>query len=571
MLRISVCAEPQASQRICSLLSAGGSGDRRVHPENDFEACRTTLKAGRHDVYFIAWPKPSQMRMLLDAAASSGAEARVIAILDTLDLEREAEALQRGAADVLILEELGPGVLERAVRRLLARRSRDSGDNADLSLDLAGASGSIRALREALTHASAQNSAFAVLSLGVEQLSPRTSVFEDASAALADFERLLTNLLGDSARVFRLGSRFVALLDDVGSGPTVARTADRILERMDAPVVIGGKALEPTVSVGIALSPDDGTEAGEVLKGAKLAMQAARAAGGRVFRFRSHAPNHQAARRLALQRGLTGALERGEFSLVYQPQLDLENELLVGAEALLRWHSPELGPVPPSEFIPVLEQSGRITEVGEWALREACRQAQAWNCDNRPICVSVNVSARQFEHVDIEQLVRDALAESKLPPALLGLELTEGLLLESTAEIRNALSSLRQLGVKIAVDDFGTGYASLSYVKRFPMSAIKIDREFVRGLPIDAENVAITSSIMALAHSLAFEVIAEGVETHGEQEFLRSLHCDAVQGFLHARPMHVPDFEQWRDSFFGARSARDGALRSRPPPPRETG
>ncbi len=567
MLRISVCAEPRASKRICSLLSAGGSGDQRVYPENDFEACRAALKTGQHDVYFVAWPKPSQMWTLLDEAASGGSEARVVAILDTLDLEREAEALQRGAADVLILEELGPGVLQRAVRRLLARRSRDPADGSEL--DLGGAGGSIRALRDALMRATAENSAFAVLSLGVEQLSPRATVFEDQNAALSDFERLLSGLLDDDVRLFRLGSRFIALLENPASGPTVARTADRILERMDAPAVIAGRTLEPTVSIGIALSPDDGTEAGEVLRGAKVAMQTARAAGGRVFRFRSHAPNHQASRRLALQRGLAGALERREFALAYQPQIDLENELLVGAEALLRWQSPELGPVPPSEFIPVLEQSGHITEVGEWALREACRQAQVWNCDNRPICVSVNVSARQFEKVNIEDLVRDALAESRLPPALLGLELTEGLLLESTADIRDALASLRQLGVKIAVDDFGTGYASLSYVKRFPMSAIKIDREFVRGLPIDAENVAITSSILALAHSLAFEVIAEGVETEGEQEFLRSLHCDVVQGFLHARPMHVPDFEQWRDAYFGDRSARGGALRSRPPPPPE--
>ncbi len=569
MLRISVCAEPRASQRICSLLSAGATGEERVHPEHDFEACRAALKAGLHDVYFVAWPKPSQMRELLDAAAGGGVEARVVAILETLDLEREAEALQLGAADVLVLEELGPGVLPRAVKRLLARRSRDKTDTSELSIDLASASGSIRALREALMRATAENNAFALLSVGIEQLSPRSTVFEDPGNALADFERLLSAQLDRNSQVFRLGTRFVALLENPDPGPTVARTADRILERMDAPVVLGGRTLEPTVSIGIALSPDDGTEPGDVLRAAKLAMQAARAAGGRVFRFRSHAPNHQATRRQALQRGLGGALDREEFSLVYQPQLDLENELLVGAEALLRWHSPELGPVPPSEFIPVLEQSGRIAEVGEWALREACRQAQIWNCDNRPICVSVNVSARQFERVNIEELVRDALADSRLPPALLGLELTEGLLLESTAEVREALASLRQLGVKIAVDDFGTGYASLSYVKRFPMSAIKIDREFIRGLPIDAENVAITSSILALAHSLAFEVIAEGVETEGEQEFLRSLHCDTVQGFLHARPMRVPDFEEWRDAFFGDKSAKGGALRSRPPPPME--
>jgi EAL domain-containing protein (putative c-di-GMP-specific phosphodiesterase class I) len=225
-------------------------------------------------------------------------------------------------------------------------------------------------------------------------------------------------------------------------------------------------------------------------------------------------------------------------------------------EALLRWRSAELGGVPPTEFIPHLEADGGIVLVGEWVLRQACEQSRRWLDRGEPICFSVNVSAQQFASSDVEGLVRRVLAEFELPPGLLGLELTEGMLLESSDAVRAALSSLRDLGVKIAVDDFGTGYASLAYLKKFPMSAIKIDREFVRGLPLDAENSAITSSIVGLAHSLAFEVVAEGVETEAEEEFLRSLQCDIVQGFLHARPMLAADLEGWHEATFGRTEAQ---------------
>jgi EAL domain-containing protein (putative c-di-GMP-specific phosphodiesterase class I) len=249
---------------------------------------------------------------------------------------------------------------------------------------------------------------------------------------------------------------------------------------------------------------------------------------------------------MAIERALEQAIERESFTLAYQPQVDLDTDELVGAEALIRWRHDELGVVEPSEFVPLLESADLIEEVGEWVLRTACRQAAAWAAAGEPLKISVNVSAKQFILGDVAGVVESALSESKLSPALLTLELTEGVMLDTTPAVRDALRKIRQWGVRVAVDDFGTGYASLRYVKHFPMDVIKIDKEFVRGLPLNAENAAITNAITAIAHSLNLSVIAEGVETEAEAEFLRDLRCPVVQGYLHAKPMPAAEFAEWR-------------------------
>ena len=255
--------------------------------------------------------------------------------------------------------------------------------------------------------------------------------------------------------------------------------------------------------------------------------------------------NDLAKRRRALALALDGAAERGEFTLHYQPQLDMTNGDLVGAEALIRWECEHLGRVSPGEFIPILESSEGINSVTHWVTDTAAQQARQWEDRGMPLVVSVNISARQFEEDDVEGMVNRALKAAGLSAKRLGIELTEGLLIRSTPEIRTCLTNLRNAGIKVSVDDFGTGYASLAYVKKFPMDTIKIDREFVCGLPVDTENAAICNSIVALAHSLGMSVVAEGVETEGEEEFLRSINCNTVQGFLRGRPMPPEQFEAW--------------------------
>ncbi len=339
---------------------------------------------------------------------------------------------------------------------------------------------------------------------------------------------------------------FVALLERAELGPFAIDAAERIVERVAGLIVPGENRVSLAASVGISLHPDDGDDLEELVRCADVAAEAAAAAGGNLCGFYSQPMNERAERRARIERALDGALERGEFELCYQPQIDSRDGSLKGAEALLRLRSSREGPVTPDEFIPMLESSGAIVEVGSWALERACRQAAAWHRSGRAARVSVNVSAKQLTLGDFERAVRIALERAELPPELLQLELTESVLVDNPNETRRRLEALRASGIRVSLDDFGTGYASLAYIRQFPMDGLKIDRQFVRGLPLDAEAVAITSAIVALAHSLRLEIVAEGVEQEAEEEFLHSLRCYLVQGYLHARPMFEPDFERWR-------------------------
>jgi EAL domain-containing protein (putative c-di-GMP-specific phosphodiesterase class I) len=339
---------------------------------------------------------------------------------------------------------------------------------------------------------------------------------------------------------------FVALLERVEDGPFAVHVADRVVNALRRPLRIDGRELELPAGVGISVFPNDGDTLDELLRGADAAAQAAQASGGHMFGFHSALMNDRAGRRLALERALVGVVDRNELRLEFQPQIDTRDGSLVGAEALLRWHNPRLGRIAPVEFIPILEATGQIEEVGAWVLRAACKQAAEWARNAQPVRVSVNVSARQLRDGSLSLAVNQALQQAKLAPQLLELELTETVLVENPTSTREMMDALRRTGVRVALDDFGTGYASLAYIRHFPMDVLKIDRQFVRGLPVDAENAAITSAITALARSLRLELVAEGVETEAEEEFLHSLHCHVVQGYRHARPMSNSDLVEWR-------------------------
>lgn len=340
--------------------------------------------------------------------------------------------------------------------------------------------------------------------------------------------------------------QFLVLLERVQEGAFAIHVADRVVQAIRAPFRVDGRTLELIASVGVSTFPEDGDETAELLRRATSAREGARAGGGDLVGFCSGRANVGAQRRLALERALVGVLERGELSLHYQPQIDTQLDTMVGVEALLRWNHAALGPVSPAEFIPILEAGELIRSVGAWVLRTACRQAAEWAGAGKALRVGVNVSARQLEVAGFERLVFDALDESGLDPSALELELTESVLVANPTETRAMLEALRRRGVRIALDDFGTGYASLAYIRRFPMDTLKIDREFVRGLPADPGAAAITSSIIALAHSLHLELVAEGVESEAEEDFLHAQSCYVVQGFRHARPMPAADFARWR-------------------------
>ena len=347
--------------------------------------------------------------------------------------------------------------------------------------------------------------------------------------------------------VARLGGDQFALLARASDARAAELTACRVLETVARPLTLEGAEFTLTCSIGIAVHPVDGASADELLRHAETAMQRAKA-GGRAG-YRLHHPLHQpldARARIRLDHAMRLALASKRFRLAYQPQQDLDSGRLMGVEALIRWHDPERGcDIPPSEFIPVAEASGFIVAIGEWVLTQAVHQAAHWRSLGWKVPVAVNVSALQFQQPYFVDQVQAALEAASLPPRLLALELTESILLHDAEETLSRLQALAALGVGLAVDDFGTGYSSLAYLKRFPIDKLKIDRGFVRGLPGDESDAAIVRAIVQMARALELNVIAEGVETEAQREFLARAGCHEGQGYLWA-PALEPELLQQR-------------------------
>lgn len=335
------------------------------------------------------------------------------------------------------------------------------------------------------------------------------------------------------------GDEFVIILyDQPGDGTDIAPALRKLLETIAQPARIGGQAVQLTGSMGVATYPADGADADALLMNADAAMSHAKASGRNNFEFYAAEMSGAIRDELALREGLRHALARSEFHLAYQPQLDMESGRVTGVEALIRWQHPERGPVSPAQFIPLAEETGLIVPIGEWVLRTACFQNKAWqDAGLPPFIVSVNVSARQFRERTLIAQVALALRDSGLEPRLLELELTESLVMEDLDKALQSMKALRAMGVQLSIDDFGTGYSSLSALKRFPIARLKIDQSFVRDIPGDEEDKAIAKTIIALGHELNLKVIAEGVETEQQLEFLRAHGCDEMQGYLFSRPV----------------------------------
>jgi EAL domain-containing protein (putative c-di-GMP-specific phosphodiesterase class I) len=291
-------------------------------------------------------------------------------------------------------------------------------------------------------------------------------------------------------------------------------------------------------SMGISVFPQDGTDSETLLRNADTAMYRAKTAGRNCWRFFDESMALHATRRLELEMALRRAAERNELVLYYQPQRSLHNDRIVAVEALLRWERPGRGMISPMEFIPLAEDSGLIVPIGEWVLFTACTQAASWWHQYKiELRVAVNIAAKQIHHKGFVEQVRDALAITNLPPAFLELEITESSIIENVEETVNKLHQLKALGVSVAIDDFGTGYSSLSYLKQLPVDRLKIDRSFVKDTPDDIDDCAIVRTIISMSHNLGLAVIAEGVETQRQLDFLRAQHCDEIQGYLLSVPL----------------------------------
>jgi diguanylate cyclase (GGDEF)-like protein/PAS domain S-box-containing protein len=348
------------------------------------------------------------------------------------------------------------------------------------------------------------------------------------------------------------GDEFMIVLDGVPDLDAMSRVAEKILAYLAKPFHIGGNELVTSLSMGIAVYPEDGQDYDTLFKKADTAMYQAKGAGRNTYRFYSEQMNVDALENLRMRNGLRQALERTEFVLHYQPQIDLITGAVIGAEALIRWNHPELGMVPPMRFIPVAEESGIIVQIGDWVLLEACRQAVAWREAGLPeMVVAVNISAVQFRHHNLENSVIQALVDSGLNPACLELELTESIMIHDAESVLASVQRLKALGVKLSIDDFGTGYSSLSYLKRFNVDKLKIDQSFVRDMADDPNDAAIVRAIIQMARSLNLKTIAEGVEDERTLSLLRLQHCDEAQGYHFSRPVLTNEFVKYVTSRIG--------------------
>jgi diguanylate cyclase (GGDEF)-like protein len=349
----------------------------------------------------------------------------------------------------------------------------------------------------------------------------------------------LQTVVGSDQVLARLGGDdFVLLMEGVNNPREAANMARRLTAQMDAPFVLGDQSdVFSDLSVGISLYPDDAESAQTLMAHAEAAMFQAKRQERHAFRFHTRALTDSARQHLALEARLHRALEGDEMVLHYQPLVDVVSGRIKGVEALVRWQPPGKPLVMPGEFIGLAEDAGLIVPLGNWVLRTACHQARQWLDAGTPLVVAVNLSGRQFQAIDVVSLVALALTESQLPAQWLELELTESVIMDSAERSIVALESLKDLGVRLAIDDFGTGYSSLSYLKRFPLDKLKIDQSFVAGMTMDANDRAITTAVVAMAHSLGLEVLAEGVETAQQLDMLRALGCETVQGYWLGRPV----------------------------------
>ncbi len=345
------------------------------------------------------------------------------------------------------------------------------------------------------------------------------------------------------------GDEFVLVLSDHKSAESVSGELQRIVESFSQPFSVDDRDVFVTASVGVALYPQDAKDPEALMKSAELAMYRAKESGRNAYRLYTADLQARVTERLTLEGMLRRALERGELTLHYQPQVDLRTNRIFGCEALIRWNQPDLGMVGPAKFIPLAEETGLIVPIGEWVVRTACLQTKAWQNAGLPaITVAVNISARQFREANLLRLVAKILAETGLDPRRLELEVTESVIMRDAQHVIAELQAFRDMGVSLSVDDFGTGYSSLSYLKRFPVDRLKIDQSFVRDITANADDAAIAQAVITLGHTMNLRVIAEGVETPAQLAFLRSNGCDEMQGYLFGKPMPAHEFEKLLES-----------------------
>lgn len=382
----------------------------------------------------------------------------------------------------------------------------------------------------------------AVIHFGIDQFKTINQCFGHTvgDQLLLEVSARMAGVMYDIDTVSRVGGdEFLILVHNIQNSQDATSIVKKVMQSLQQPFPVSGQDIFLSASIGIAVYPNDGDTADNLLKNADTAMHRAKEDIGRGnYQFFCADMNFRAMQKLTLEGDLRHALEREAFHLHYQPQVDIRSNTVIGVEALLRWTHPERGAIPPTEFIPAAESSGLIGPLGDWVLQTACRQHRAWlEAGLTPVRIAVNLSALQFLHGDLAGKIAHVLAMNDMDPACLELELTESMLMHDVENTISTLCQLKQMGVRLSIDDFGTGYSSLSYLKRFPLDILKIDRSFVSDIGTDSDNGEIARTIIAVAHALGLEVVAEGVETQQQLDFMHAAKCDLVQGYFFSKPL----------------------------------
>ena len=481
--------------------------------------------------------------------APRGSDTPVLMVTALNDDESMERAFSAGATDY-ITKPVHWTILRQRVRRMVNERRAEKRINFlayhDALTGLANRTLFMERLEQALTVSSRRSCKLALLFLDLDgfKLVNDTLGHDAGDLLLKIVASRLDRCLRENDTVARLGGdEFTIVLQGIEHNGQPSAAAVRVLDALAHPVSVKNREIFVGASIGIAMYPTDGRDAVTLLKNADTAMYRAKEHGRNTYQFYTPDMGTQVLVRMSLESSIRRALEKDEFTIHYQPMVDLGSGALVCAEALVRWQHSELGLVPPAQFIALAEETGLINPLGKWVLRSACACAKQWQSDReRPLRLAVNLSGKQFGDHRLVASIQEVLAETGLDPTLLELEITENTVMQNTDNAVSMISELKRLGIHVSVDDFGTGYSSLSYLKRLPLDALKIDRSFVGNVPADPDDSAIVKAIVAMAHSLRLGVVAEGVETADQIRFLREQSCDIVQGYYLGRPMPQDQF-----------------------------
>jgi diguanylate cyclase (GGDEF)-like protein len=408
-------------------------------------------------------------------------------------------------------------------------------------------------IKYALKSASRANSSVAVLFLDLDH-------FKDVNDSLghavgdqllkATSQRLMERIRSEDTLARLGGDEFVIILNHIQNTENVIDVVEKIVESFEDPFKLSSYEVNTTVSIGVCMYPNDGSDVDSLMKAADAAMYKAKEVGRNTYEFYQSELNQLANRRHQLANELRGAVKNNELYLVFQPQLNLTNNTIIGAEVLVRWHSSVLGHISPGEFIPIAESTGLIKDIGDWVLENTCKTLVKCLEQDLKIRLAVNLSAMQFKQADLAAQIASVLRKYKIPPRHLEVEITESMLMRDVHKAIEALEKIKEMQIRIAIDDFGTGYSSLSYLRRFPLDALKIDQSFVDELVVDNDDTAITLAILSMAKSLRLEVVAEGVETAEQLEFLRENACDDIQGYHFSKPLKEKEFMDFISAFY---------------------